>query len=98
MLAKSSTRFQSEGLPSRVSCPQDVPCLSFPPHVQFYLPSNGYGAAEEEAGALPAAQKPPVMDLVAKCNSVHLDHDHPDYFIDRVHSDVSGTDRLHLVD
>lgn len=45
--------------------------------------------AEEEARAFPADQKLPAMHLVAKCNSVHLDHDHPDYFIGRTHSGFS---------
>lgn len=79
MLAKSSTDSKFEGLPSHFLCPQDFPVFLPPTFSPIFL-LIAMVPTEEEARALPADQKPPVMHLVAKCQCP-LAHDHALFLI-----------------
>lgn len=53
--------------------------------------------AEEEARTLLNDQKPPVTSPAATCNPVPIDHNHPDHFIDIIHSGFSWIDGTWLI-
>lgn len=73
MLAKSSTGFFPTIYIPRISLP------FFPTSFSPIFPLIAMVSTEEEARALSADQKPPVMHLVAKCNC-HSAHDFADFY------------------
>lgn len=71
------------------SVPRIFPAfLSHPTSSSVFL-LIAMATAEEESRTLPDDQKPRVTYPVATCNSVHVDHNHPEHFIDIIHSGFS---------